>query len=647
MKYLLRDVSWLSFNERVLDEAARDELPLGERVQFLGIVNSNLDEFMQVRYPACIDSLNQKELARVTEAIKKHIDKVTKTCEKFISSRELIRPVSKLDKKTTKCANKLFKQNIYPTLNVMTITKQKTLSLHAGMYILVITEDKDENEKLNYIEIPRSLDRFIQVKNNKFCISIEDLIQNNLKYIFNGRKIINSCPFTITRSAEVYIQPSEYMDPIELVSKTLFERQNSWITRLEIDTNNKKLIKKLRELLPITPQTMVLTGNRVQLSHLKKMPSGIYSDSNKIRNFEPYNTFPKGNIFDYIKEDDRLVFHPYESFHASMVRFLQEASVDKDVVSIRITLYRVSDNSEIIAALLKAADNGKLVTVMVELKARFDEHHNIEISRILTEGGVRIVYTKPNLKTHAKVCLITRKEKGKLKIYSHVGTGNYSESNAKQYSDYSYFTARQDTGYDLVRFFNLLCSDQEPFKSNHIAYAPYNMRDVLMEQIDKEIKKAKDKKKAYIICKCNSFTDDKVANKIVEAAKAGVKVGLIIRGACILEPMKNIKIYSIVGRFLEHSRVYIFGEGLKARVFIGSSDIMYRNLNLRNELLIRVENKEIKARIQNHIKWYLEDTINRRKILKNYGYEMVKLTKGKKTFSAQEAMIKEAKKMAH
>ena len=309
MKYLLRDVSWLSFNERVLDEASRDELPLGERVLFLGIVNSNLDEFMQVRYPACIDSLNQKELARVTEAIKKHIDKVTKTCEKFISSRELIRPVSKLDKKTTKWANKLFKQNIYPTLNVMTITKQKTLSLHAGMYILVITEDKDENEKLNYIEIPRSLDRFIQVKDNKFCISIEDLIQSNLKYIFNGRKIINSCPFTITRSAEVYIQPSEYMDPIELVSKTLFERQNSWITRLEIDTNNKKLIKKLRELLPITPQTMVLTGNRVQLSHLKKIPSGIYSDSNKIRKFEPYNTFPKGNIFDYIKEDDRLVFH--------------------------------------------------------------------------------------------------------------------------------------------------------------------------------------------------------------------------------------------------------------------------------------------------------------------------------------------------
>ena len=647
MKYLLRDVSWLSFNERVLDESARDDIPLAERTMFLGIVNSNLDEFMQVRYPACVDSLTPKELTKVTNAINTHIDKVTKTCEKFISSRGLVRSVTKLNSKSSKWSSKLFKNDIYPTLNVMTITKHKSLSLHAGMYILVITEDKDENEKVNYIEIPGSLDRFIQVKDEKFCISIEDLIQRNLKYIFHGRKIINSCPFTITRSAEVYIQPSEYMDPIELVSKTLFERQNSWITRLEIGTNNKKLIKILKELLPITPQTMMLTGHTVQLSSLKKMPSGIYSDSNKIRKFEPYNTFPKGSLFDYIKEEDRLVFHPYESFQSSVVRFLNEAAIDKDVVSIRITLYRVSDNSEINAALLKAADQGKLVTVMVELKARFDEHHNIEISRILTEGGVRIVYTKPDLKTHAKVCLVTRKEKGKLKIYSHVGTGNYSEANAKLYSDYSYFTAKQDTGYDLARFFNLICSDQEPFKSNHITYAPFNMRDVIIDQIDKEIKKAKNKRKATIVCKCNSFTDDKIANKIVEAAKAGVRVDLIIRGACILEPMKNIKIYSIVGRFLEHSRVYIFGEGSKARVFIGSSDIMYRNLNLRNELLIRVENKEIKSRIQSHIKWYLEDTMNRRKILNDYKYELMKPEKGKKPFSAQEAMIKEAKKLAH
>ena len=192
-----------------------------------------------------------------------------------------------------------------------------------------------------------------------------------------------------------------------------------------------------------------------------------------------------------------------------------------------------------------------------------------------------------------------------------------------------------------------MCSNQEPFKSNHITYAPYNMRSVIINQIDREIKNAKKKKKAYIVCKCNSFTDDKIADKIIEAAKAGVKIGLIIRGACILEPMKNIKIYSIVGRFLEHSRVYIFGYGSKARVFIGSSDIMYRNLNLRNELLLRVENKEIKSRIQNHIKWYLEDTINRRKILNGYKYEMVVPNKGEKPFSAQEAMIKEAKKLAH
>ena len=646
MGYLLRDISWLSFNERVLDEAKRD-IPLAEKIMFLGITNSNLDEFMQVRYPACVDTLSSKELTKVSIAIQKHIEKVNTTCEKFINDHKFIQPLSKLNDKTVKWANKVFKNSIYPALNVMTATKSKSLSLHSGLYILVLTENKNEDEKINYIEIPQSLNRFIQVKNENFCITIDDLILNNLKYIFNGRKIISSTTFTITRSAEVYVQSDDYMDPIELVSKTLFERQNSWITRLEINTKNKKLIKILKEMLPVIPQTMVIIDTMVQMSSLKKIPTSIYSDKNKPRKFTPYDTFPSGSLFDYIKKEDRLAFHPYESFQGSVVRFLNEAASDPNVISIKITLYRVSDNSEIISALLKAADAGKLVTVMVELKARFDEHHNVEISRILTQGGVRIVYTKPDVKTHAKVCLVTRKEKDKLKIYSHVGTGNYSESNAKQYSDYSYFTCDQAIGYDLSRFFNLICSDQEPFKSNHITYAPYNMRDVIMEQIEKEIKKAKKKQKAYIVCKCNSFTDYKIADKLVEAAKAGVKVDLIIRGACILEPMKNIKIYSIVGRFLEHSRVYVFGVGSKARVFIGSSDIMYRNLNLRNELLIRVENREIKSRIQTHIQWYLEDTVNQRKILKNYKYEDTKPDNKKKVFSAQEAMLKEAKKLAH
>lgn len=645
MKYLLRDVSWLSFNKRVLEEVNRD-IPLAEKILFLGIANSNLDEFMQVRYPACIDSLAKKELAEVTNEIIDHIVMVTSRAEKFIREAKILRQVSKLTKNNSKWARKYFKNNIYPTLHVQTVSKSKKISLHSGLYILAITEDKDENEKVNIIEVPKTLDRFIQVKEESYVVTIDDLIKSNLRYIFNGRKIVHNCAFTITRSAEVYLQPNEYMDPIELVSRTLFERENSWITRLETDTNNKKLINVLKDLLPITQQTIVLKDTMVQLSSLKKMPSGIYSDKNKMRSFTPYETFPKKHLFDYIKEEDRLAFHPYESFQGSVVKFLEEAAVDKNVVSIRITLYRVSDNSKIIAALLKAADNGKLVTVMVELKARFDEHHNMEISRILTEGGVRIIYTKPNLKTHAKVCLVTRKEKDKLKIYSHVGTGNYSESNAKQYTDYSYFTANQDIGYDLSRFFNLMCSDQEPFKSNHIVYAPYNMRDTIMEQIDKEIKKAKNHKKASIICKCNSFTDDKIADKIIEAAKAGVKIELIIRGACIMEPQKNVKIHSIVGRFLEHSRVYIFGIGSRARVFIGSSDIMYRNLNLRNELLIRVENKEIKNRIQNHIKWYLSDTTNRRRILKNYKYESVTPGKGSKPFSSQETMLKEAKKLA-
>lgn len=642
MNYLDRDISWLDFNRKVSDETLK-KIPLEEKVQFHGIVFSNLDEFMQVRYPTQIAM--SEDMTEFMNALIDHYKLVTKRFDEFNKKYQLIRKVKDLGKKKAKWAEKFFTDCIFPTLNPITIDRSRLVNPKAGTYLLVITENKDD-EFVNYIEIPRNLDQYIQVPNSNFCISIIDLITHNVSHVFKNRKIKDVFPFTILRSAEVYDQTDRIEDPLTMVKTTLKERERAWITRLEVGTSDRKAVKILRTILPVQDSTSIIVTKWVNLAALKNIPKSIFSDTQKARSFSAYSTFPATSIFDHIKKEDRLAFHPFESYDNTMVRFLQEAADDPKAISIKITLYRVSDNSKIIAALLHAAERGKVVTVLVELKARFDERHNIEISKALQEGGVRIVYTKPDIKTHAKMCIVTRMEKKGLRIYSQVGTGNYSETNAKVYTDYSFFTADQEIGTDLTKFFNLMTSNQEVFKSRKIIYAPYNMRDEISENIEKEIKKAKKKQSAKIICKCNALTDDKLADKIVEAAKAGVKVILIVRGACILTPMKNLKIYSIVGRFLEHSRVYVFGTGKHSKLYIGSSDLMHRNLSLRNELLILIENTDIKKRIMNHLHCYLKDNTNRRVVTGRYKYKDITPDKKGKPFTAQEEFIKEAKKLS-
>lgn len=645
MKYLNRDISWLAFNQKVADEAGKD-IPAADKVMFHGITFSNLDEFCMVRYPMAVESSTDEEMDAFVQAVGKHYGDLVHRFSKFNKQAQVIRKFKDLKKETRDWLEKKFKNDVYPALQAITIDKTRPMNPRAGTYLFVITTDRTTGEEfINYVELPKMLGRFITIPGKSYVVMVDDLIRNNLGYVFRDRKIEKSYTFSILRSAEVYVQTHKHLDPYQIISETLKERERAWITRVEIGTTSKSEVKRIRSLLPITSDTLIFASSWVSLADLKSIPSSIFKPKDLGRKITPRNTIPAGSIFDYIRKDDRLVFYPYESYQGSMVRFLEEAADDPNVISIKISLYRVSDNSDIIAALLRAADKKKIVTVLVELKARFDEHHNLEISDTLREGGVRLVYTDPEMKTHAKVCLVTRKEKKGLRIYSQVGTGNYAESTAKQYTDYSYFTADQEIGYDLTRFFNLMTSDQGQFKSRKIIYAPYNMRDVITENIEAEIKQAKNGNPASIICKCNSFADVDMADKIVAAAKAGVKVTMIIRGACILQPMKNLKIYSIIGQFLEHSRVYLFGTGKKQRIYLGSADLMHRNLSLRNELLILIEQKAIRKRIRAHIQMYLNDTVNRREILPNYRYRDIKPEKGKKPFNAQQACVKEAKKL--
>ena len=645
MKLLSRDISWLSFNNRVLDEADKD-IPMQERYLFYGITGSNLDEYLMTRYPANLDFVQtDEERNEFKQAIISHYKLIDKRFQGFCKERDLLVPYREIHDGGLK--NKLkgyFRRNIYPTLQPVTFDPTSKISPRTGLVIFVETADK-ENVFYNYVEIPNGLPRWLSVSDVERYIPIEDVIMDNLEYIFKGMTINRAFVFRVLRSAEVYLK-GDYQNPYAYIEKTLKERLKSWITIVEIACTDDELggyIKILRNILKLSSDTLILHGKYIKISDMKQMKIHALGPEEAPRKFTPANPFPETDVFGFIKEHDRLVFHPYESYQDTFVKFISEAADDPNVISIKISLYRVAEESKIVEALIHAAETGKKVTALVELKARFDESHNLKISKILQEAGVNLVYGQIDLKTHAKVCLVTRMEKKGVRVYTHIGTGNYNESNAKQYTDYSYFTANADLGYDVTRFFNLLTSEQEEFKSRKILYAPKNLRQGITDMIEEQIKRAKKKEKAVIVFKCNSLTDDKIAEMLVNASRAGVKITLIVRGACVLEPKKNIEIYSIVDFHLEHSRIYQFGPANNCRVFIGSNDIMHRNLNVRNELMVSIDDKDLKARILKHLDMYMRDTVGRRRILPNYEYEDVI---GPKSYECQKEFYKEAWKNA-
>ena len=641
IKLLSRDISWLSFNNRVLDEAEKD-IPMEERYMFYGITGSNLDEFMMTRYPANLQ-YNPEEKEEFKSAIGKHYSRINELFGTFVQDQNLfIRPDEIVNAETSKKLKEYFRKNIYPTLQPITFDQTEKINPRTRLVIFAETANKDDLY-YNYVEIPEGLPRWIPLDGVDCYIPIEWLIQYNLDYLFKGMEIRQSFTFRILRSAEIYMRSDKYQNPYRYIEDTLKERMKSWITTVEVSTYDPEIRpnKILKAILPLSSDTMIIPMKYLKIADMKKMKIRYMSDKEKYRHWEPVLPFPESDIFEYIKEKDRLAFHPYESYADTFVRFIESAAKDENVISIKISLYRVADESRIIEALLKAAGSGKQVTVLVELKARFDESHNMKISKILREAGVNLVYSPLDLKTHAKVCLVTRMEKRGVRTYTHIGTGNYNESNAKQYTDYSYFTANDDIGYDATRFFNLLTSEQEDFKSRKILYAPRNLRSGISDLIQEQIDLAKKNEPAQIIFKCNTLTDDQISDMLVKAAKAGVKITLIVRGACVLEPRKNIEIYSIVSHFLEHSRVYAFGPKDNQEIYIGSNDIMIRNLDKRNELMVEITDSVLKARIQHHLEMYMRDTVGRRKILPNYEYEDIVSTE---VYDCQIKFFKEAKK---
>ena len=642
-QFLDRDISWLSFNDRVLDEAEKD-IPIEERYMFYGITGSNLDEFLITRYPAHLE-FDSEGASVFKQNIIAHYNRIAKAFSTFTKERDLfIHPSEIHDGAILKDLKSYFRQNIYPTLQPITFDQTETINPRSRLVIFTETSDGKESFYYNYLEIPEGLPRWIPLDGVDQYIPIEWLIEDNLEYIYKGMTIEKSFVFRILRSAEVTMKSDLYTNPYNYIEATLRERMKSWITTVEFSSkpvDAAAAVKILKNILNLSFDTIYLCSDLVKIADMKKMKARFLPAEEKYRKFEAVDPFPESGVFEFIKEKDRLAFHPYESYAATFVRFIEHAASDKHVISIKISLYRVADESRIISALIKAANSGKQVTVLVELKARFDESHNLHISKVLKEAGVNLVYSPLDLKTHAKVCLVTRMEQEGLQVYTHIGTGNYNESNAKQYTDYSYFTANQDIGYDVTRFFNLLTSEQEDFKSKKILYAPRNLRSGICDMIDHQIRRAKKGEVAEITFKCNSLTDDKISELLLKAAKEGVKITLIVRGACVLEPTQNIDIFSIVSHYLEHSRIYTFGPKDSQEIYIGSNDIMIRNLDKRNELMVEITDPSLKSRIQKHLEMYLRDTVGRRRILEGYKYEDVL---GEEIYDCQLKFFKEAKK---
>lgn len=644
-----RELSWLEFNQRILGEARDRKNPLFERMKFLSITASNLDEFFMVRIASLKDMVNagykKKDIAGMTpqEQLGALNEKTHAFCEKQYTTynRSLLPKLSEagleivtfnsLSEKEEEFLEEYFHKNVYPVLTPMAIDssrpfpliQNKTLNIAA----LIKSRGEDKKEKKDYdiatVQVPSVLPRVIVLpqkdggKRKCRVILLENVIEHYLDVLFLNHEIICSAPYRIMRNADLSIDEDDAEDLLKEIEKSLKMRQWGEVIKFEYEERmDSRLVKYLKKQFKVHPCDMYAFNGPLDLTFLMKC-YGIegFSDLKE----EPYTPQKNKklradkNIFTQIRKGDVLLHHPYESFDP-IVAFIRQAAEDKDVLAIKQTLYRVSGHSPIIAALAQAAENGKQVTVLVELKARFDEENNINWARKLEKAGCHVIYGLVGLKTHCKIALVVRKEADGIRRYVHLGTGNYNDSTAKLYTDTGMFTCRDVVGEDATAVFNMLSGYSEPANWNRLIVAPIWMKKRFLEMIHRETKNAKEGKPAKIIAKCNSLCDRKIILALYEASCAGVQVDLIVRGICCLVAGKpgvseNIRVRSIVGTFLEHARIFYFYNDGHEEIYMGSADWMPRNLDKRVEITFPVEDPELKKKIKNILKIQLEDTL--------------------------------------
>lgn len=654
--YLNRELSWLQFNRRVLQEAVDPNNPLLEKLKFLAITSSNLDEFFMIRVAGLKhqkeNGVKRRDIAHMTP--EEQLEQISDTCQKLVARqyRFLHMILSELrteglyfihPEDATEAQKKwmedYFERQVFPVVTPMAVDSSHPFpflaskSLNIAMLLernerdLSLDEENDIDVKTAIVPVPSLLPRIVRLpddpekKGRHDFVLLEQVIRHFASRFFIGYDLLEAHPFRITRDADLAIDEEDAQDLVVEVERQLKKRQRGEAVRIEFEAGTSRFMQRfMTQEMHLAKEDLYEIDGPLDMTMffsfcgIKGYDRLRYPEAHPHRPWSMIQLEKDGrkNIFEMIREKDLLVHLPYESFEDSVVNFVASAAADPDVLAIKQTLYRVASSSPIIQALEKAAQNGKQVTVLMEVKARFDEANNILMARRLEKAGAHVIYGLVGLKTHSKCTLVIRREKDGIRRYVHVATGNYNASTAKLYTDLGVFTCNDQFGSDASAFFNLLSGYSDPPLWDSFIVAPINLRQRCMELIDREIAFAKQGEQAHMVAKMNSLLDKEIIDKLYEASQAGVRIELIIRGICVLIPgipgvSDNITVRSLVGRFLEHSRVFWFANGGREELYIGSADWMPRNLNDRVELMIPVRDADLCRRLKTMVNMELAD----------------------------------------
>ncbi|MDO4339399.1 MAG: RNA degradosome polyphosphate kinase [Eubacteriales bacterium] len=681
--YVNRELSWLKFDDRVLSEARDKSLPLFERLKFLSITSSNLDEFYMVRVASLKDQVHagyekpdiagltpKEQLKAISEQTHELVRVQYSTYNRSVlpalekAGLHMIAEHEELTKEQMEYVDRYFEDNVYPVLTPMAmdssrpfpLIRNKTLNIGA----LISKKDKKKGkEVLEFatVQVPSVLPRVIEIPSGKdgvrAVILLEEIIERNIGKLFLSNDVVCAHPYRIMRNADLSIDEDEAEDLLVEIQKQLKKRQWGEVIRLEAEEKmDKRLLKILKSEFDIKNEDIFLISGPLDLTMLMKVYGMEGFDQYKTKKYVPAPVPEFQNdkdVFQVIREGDVFLHHPYMSFDP-VVNFVRQAAKDPDVLAIKQTLYRVSGNSPIIAALAQAAENGKQVSVLVELKARFDEEHNIVWAKMLEKAGCHVIYGLVGLKTHSKITLVVRREETGIRRYVHLATGNYNDSTAKLYTDCGIFTCDERYGEDATAVFNMLSGYSEPKRWNKLIVAPIWMKNRFLKLIEREAENAKKGIPAHIMGKMNSLCDPVIMSALYYASSCGVKIELLVRGICCLKVgipgvSENIQVRSIVGDFLEHSRIFYFYNAGHEEIYMGSADWMPRNLDRRVEIVFPVEDEKIKEAIKHVLDLEFRDNVKAH-LLQPDGSYVKPDKRGKVLVNSQMEFCREAQEMS-
>lgn len=676
--YENRELSWLKFNHRVLNEARDKTIPLLERLKFVSITSSNLDEFFMVRVASLKDMVHagykKKDIAGMTA--QEQLDAINKDTRALVDLQystynrsllpllhnygiDIISAHEELTPEQAEYVDRYFQENVYPVLTPMAVDASRPFPLirNKSLNIAALLTKKDakkEETEFATVQVPSVLPRIVQIpsgqEGGRTFLLLEQVIERNIHHLFLNYHVLCAYPYRIMRNADLSIDEDEAEDLLQEIQKQLKRRQWGEVIRLEVEEKvDKRLLQILQQDLHIAPEDIFKISGPLDLTFLMKMYGIEGADELRYPPYKPQRVpqITQGeDIFAAIRKGDILLHHPYQTFDP-VVDFIRQASIDPDVLAIKQTLYRVSGNSPIIASLAQAAENGKQVSVLVELKARFDEENNIVWAKKLEKAGCHVIYGLVGLKTHSKIALVVRKEEDGIRRYVHLGTGNYNDSTAKLYTDLGMFTCSEAIGEDATAVFNMLSGYSEPLSWNKLVVAPIWLRKRFLKLIKREMKHAQEGKEAFIKAKMNSLCDRDVIAALYEASSAGVRIELVIRGICCLKAgvpgiSENISVHSIVGNFLEHSRIFWFHNDGQEEIYMGSADWMPRNLDRRVEIMFPVEDERLMDQVRHVLGTQLADNIKAHILKPDGKYERID-KRGKKLVNSQQQFCEEAK----